>query len=276
MGNNIFTLCKDNLISVHVCAWLDSMVVNQTCEFPDLDFEWNIRNYTCLCNTIQTINSHCGTIVFHWRKNSWDRQAVPLQKHSSSKTLYPTGYYCTLVPANGDKIQNTRILSYCICYCHSWAQACSAVYMESKDTHGPPLGHGPVAFTGRTGTVFDVWWFGHWVTWSGLIRAADIASHLGFAATFSRTLDQGEAHRDHQRSPEHKHLCQDEWRWNRFVIRSLLESQVPLEKPTQYNIVAAKWSQPPAVDFIWSHFWITLRSFAEICWKRQETKNLEG
>lgn len=73
---------------------------------------------------------------------------------------------------------------------------CSAVYTDSKDTHRPPLGHSPVAFTGGTGAVFDVWWSGHRVTWSGLIRAADIAAHLGFAATFSRTLDQGEAHRD--------------------------------------------------------------------------------
>lgn len=41
------------------------------------------------------------------------------------------------------------------------------------------------------GAVLDVWRFGHRVTWSGLIRAADITAHLGLAATFSRTLDGG-------------------------------------------------------------------------------------
>lgn len=41
------------------------------------------------------------------------------------------------------------------------------------------------------GAVLDVWRFGHGVTWSGLVRAADITAHLGLAATFSRTLDGG-------------------------------------------------------------------------------------
>lgn len=58
-------------------------------------------------------------------------------------------------------------------------------------THRPPLRHGPVALAGWTRAVFDVWWFGHWVTRSGLIRAPDIAGHLGLATTFSRTLDGG-------------------------------------------------------------------------------------
>lgn len=99
--------------------------------------------------------------------------------------LYPGA-----VAANGGKIQNTHLSSCCVCYCHSLTR--SAVYMDSKDTHRPPLGHSPVAFAGGTGAVFDVWWFGHRVARSGLIRAADIAAHLGFAATFSRTLDQGD------------------------------------------------------------------------------------
>ncbi len=68
--------------------------------------------------------------------------------------------------------------------------------MDSKGTHRAPLGHSPVTFAGGTGAVFDVWWLGGLVTWSGLIRAADVTAHLGFAATFSRTLEEGEAHRD--------------------------------------------------------------------------------
>lgn len=65
-----------------------------------------------------------------------------------------------------------------------------AMHMESKDTHRSPLGHGPVAFAGWTGAVFDVCRFGHRVTRSGLIGAADITGHLGFTATFSRTLER--------------------------------------------------------------------------------------
>lgn len=48
-----------------------------------------------------------------------------------------------------------------------------------------------MALAGWTGAVFDVWWFGHRVTWSGLIRAPDITGHLGLAAAFSMTLDGG-------------------------------------------------------------------------------------
>lgn len=70
------------------------------------------------------------------------------------------------------------------------------IWRDAKDTHRPPLRHGPVAFAGRASAVFDVRWFCHWVTWSGLVRAADVAGHLRFAATFSGTLREGGAHGD--------------------------------------------------------------------------------
>lgn len=60
-----------------------------------------------------------------------------------------------------------------------------------QHTHRPPLRHGPVALAGWTCAVFDVWWFGHWVTRFGLVGAPDITSHLGLTTTFSRTLDEG-------------------------------------------------------------------------------------
>lgn len=62
---------------------------------------------------------------------------------------------------------------------------------DNTHTHRAPLRHGPVALAGWTRAVFDVWWLGHWVTRSGLIRAPDITGHLGLATTFSRTLDGG-------------------------------------------------------------------------------------
>ena len=49
-----------------------------------------------------------------------------------------------------------------------------------------------MAFAGRAGAVLDVWRSGRWVTWSGLVGAADVTAHLSFTATFSRTLEEEE------------------------------------------------------------------------------------
>lgn len=84
------------------------------------------------------------------------------------------------------KTQNTHIDRLYVTVTHVYC----AMFLKSEDTHRSPLGHGPVAFARRTGAVFDVWRFGHRVTRSGLIRAADITGHLGFSATFSRTLER--------------------------------------------------------------------------------------
>lgn len=67
--------------------------------------------------------------------------------------------------------------------------------VETKDTHRTPLGHGPLALAGRTRAVLGVRWSGHRVTRPGVLRAADVPGHLGFAATFGGTLDGGGNHR---------------------------------------------------------------------------------
>lgn len=111
--------------------------------------------------------------------------------------------------------------------------------LDSKDTHRPPLGHSPVAFAGRAGAIFDVWWFGHRVTWSGLIRAADIAAHLGFAATFSRTLDQGEAHRS-------------------FLLQTHFNTINTGVKQTDVSYLKGYWS----TSYLTFHIWILIVTVA--------------
>lgn len=77
-----------------------------------------------------------------------------------------------------------------------------------------------MAFAGRTRAVFHVWRLGHGVTWSGLVRAANITGHLSFAATFSRALK-----RRNFCSELLPYIFAREQNWKRFNSNEMLEPE---------------------------------------------------